>query len=153
MNIEVCNNTYTYIWDKHIPLGAWYGQDENGWWFCTAHGRSKDNSLTLFRYNGRHWTKALENSRTTHIIWAWAEKNGLWWTKCHWFIEEDKHTSLVARQYNHNQRYINMMKHDRKHKKSGSGVRLDKENFYADKTIIDYECSSRPLHDFRRVYN
>lgn len=41
----------------------------------------------------------------------------------------------------------NMMKHDRRHKNGGGGSRI---NNYA---ITDYECSSHPLHDFRRVYN
>lgn len=46
-----------------------------------------------------------------------------------------------------------LMRHERKKKKGGgSGVRLDKENFRAGKTITDYECSGNPMHDFRRVY-
>ena len=48
--------------------------------------------------------------------------------------------------------YVNMMRHDRKKKKGGCGVRLDKENFLAKQMQTDYECTKEPLHDFRRVY-
>lgn len=48
--------------------------------------------------------------------------------------------------------YSQLMKADRKHKTGGSGIRLDKENFRADKTFTDYECSKNPMHDFRRAY-
>lgn len=151
-NICVCNDDYTYIWNQHIPKGAWYGQDETGWWFCTVHKKSEDNTLELRRFNGTRWIKVYENSRTTQDICAWATHRRLWWTKVHWFKDEDRTKSLVARHDSYIKSYQMMMKHDRKHKK-GSGIRLDKENFYADKLIIDYECSSRPMHDFRTYYN
>ena len=151
--IYICKDTNTYVWGQHIPFGAWYGLDAQSWWFCTAHGKSSDGSLELYRYNGIRWIKARENSGTTHKIWAWANKHNLWWTKCHWFKEEDRRKSLVAKQELHMRRFKNMMKHERKHKRGSSGIRLDKDNYYADKLIIDYECSSRPMHDFRTYYN
>ena len=43
--------------------------------------------------------------------------------------------------------YENMMKHDRRHKGGGGGSRI------YNGSITDYECSSNPLHDFRRCYN
>lgn len=43
--------------------------------------------------------------------------------------------------------YASMMRHDRVHKGGGGGSR----DFVG--VMTDYECSSRPLHDFRRVYN
>lgn len=43
--------------------------------------------------------------------------------------------------------YAGMMQHDRRHKGGGGGSR----DFVS--AITDYECSSHPLHDFRRVYN
>lgn len=153
MTIYVCKDSHTYIWNQHIPVGAWYGQDEKGWWFCTVHKKSEDNTLELRRFNGIRWIKVQENSKTTQNICAWATHRGLWWTKVHWFKEEDRKKSLVAKRDNHMKKYQGMMKHDRKRKSGGSGIRLDKENFYADKSIIDYECSSRPLHDFRTYYN
>ena len=142
MNIEICNDNYTYIWNQHIPLGAWYGQDENGWWFCTKHKMSKD-TLTLRRFNGVRWLEIEETSRTTQNICAWATHRGLWWTKSQWLMAEDRKKSLVARHDSHRKSYQNMMKHDRKHKKSGSGIRLDKENFFAYELVTDYACSNK----------
>jgi hypothetical protein len=154
MKIYVCNNSSTYIWNQHIPFGAWYGLDNKSWWFCTAHGKSEDGSLELYRFNGTRWVKAREKSDTTHEIYAWATSKKFWWTKCHWFKEEDKQRSLVAKQIterdNHIRKYESLMAHKGTHKKSGSGIRLDKENFYADKLYTDYECTSRPMHDFQR---
>ena len=150
MKIYICNNSHTYIWGQHIPFGAWYGEDAKSWWMCTAHGKSENGSLVLYRFDGTRWIKSQENSVTTHKIWAWADKYGLWWTKCHWFKEEDKQISLAAKQYLHEKKRENMMRHTRKHKSGGSGMRLDRENYYADKLIVDYECSSRPMHDFQR---
>ena len=148
MKIYRCNNSRTYIWGQHIPLGAWYGQDHQSWWFCTVHGKSEDNSLTLYRFDGTRWVKGVERSNTTLQVCVWAEHYGLWWTKCHWFKEEDKEKSLVAKQELHKKRYQSLMKTDRHHKKGGNGIRLDKENYYAQHTFTDYECTSRPMHDF-----
>ena len=152
MEIHICKDAHTYIWGQHIPGGAWYGEDDQSWWFCTQHGRSDDGSLVLFRFNGVRWVKSAENTPTTRDIWTWAESAGLWWSKCHWFKEEDKRRSLAAKRDAHIKKYENLMKHDRKHKK-GCGMRLDKDNYYADKIFIDYECSSNPMHDFQRFYN
>lgn len=152
MTICVCKNAHTYVWGQHIPLNAWYGQDLKSWWFCTTHGKSKDGSLILYRFDGTRWVKNTEKSRTTLMICAWAESNHLWWTKVHWFKEEDKQISLVARQENKMNQFENMMKHDRKHKKSG-GSMLYKENFWANKTFTDYECRKIPMNDFRKYYN
>lgn len=153
MNIEICNDNYTYIWNQHIPKGAWYGKDEKSWWFCTVHKKSDDNTLELRRFNGTRWIKVQENSKTTQDICAWATHRKLWWTKVQWLQEEDRKKRCVAQRDNHINKYKVMMKHDRKHKKSGSGIRLDKENFYANKSFTDYECSSRPMHDFIKYYN
>ena len=151
MKIYICNNAHTYIWGQHIPYNAWYGQDSKSWWFCTIHGRSDDGSLVLYRFNGTRWVKVHENSDSTRTIWVWAESNALWWTKVHWFKEEDKQKSLVTKRDNKFSEYANLMKHSRKHKKSG-GIRLDKENFYANKLFTDYECRNIPMHDFRQYY-
>lgn len=113
MKIAICKNTHTYIMNQHIPYGAWYGADSKGWWFCTAHGKSKDGSLELYRYNGQRWVKSQENSATTRSVCAWAESAGLWWTKCHWFKDEDRQKSLVAKQNDHMKMYENLMKHRR----------------------------------------
>ena len=152
-NISVCKNTHEYIWGQHIPLNAWYGCDSVGWWFCTVHGKPEnDNELELRRFNGSRWIKVHENSETTHNICQWATSLRLWWTKCHWFKEEDAQKSLVTKHERHINGLKNMMKHSRKHKSGGSGIRLSKENYYADKTMTDYECSKNPLHDFKRYY-
>ena len=153
MNISVCKNNYEYIWNQHIPLNAWYGCDSVGWWFCTVHGKPENgNELELRRFNGTCWIKVREDSETTQNICQWATTMRLWWTKCHWFKEEDTQKNLVTRQERHIRNIQNMMHHARKHKSGGSGIRLDKENFRADKTITDYECSKSPLHDFQRYY-
>ena len=152
-NISVCKNTHEYIWGQHIPLNAWYGCDSVGWWFCTVHGKPEnDNELELRRFNGSCWIKVCENSETTRNICQWATSLRLWWTKCHWFKEEDAQKSLVTKHERHINGLKNMMKHSRKHKSGGSGIRLSKENYYADKTMTDYECSKNPLHDFKRYY-
>ena len=152
MKIYICNSKNTYIWGQHIPLKAWYGQDAKSWWFCTEHEKTQDCSLVLYRFNGTRWVKAHEHSNSTRTIWAWADTYNLWWTKVHWFKDTDKQRSLVARQELRFNQYVNLMKHDRKHKKS-NGIRLDKENYYADKTLTDYECCFVPMHDFRTYYN
>ena len=153
MKICICKNSHTYVWGQHIPFNAWYGQDGIGWWFCTAHGRTDDGSLTLYRYNGTRWIKTHENSDTSRKIWQWAESAALWWTKVYWFKDEDKQKSLVARRDSHMKRIQNLMRHERQHKSGGSGIRLDKENFRADKTITEYECRKVALNDFPRAYN
>lgn len=152
MKINVCNHSQTYIWNQHIPLNAWFGKDSKSWWFCTEHKKSTDGSLVLYRFNGTRWEKTNENSDTTRTICAWAEATSLWWTKVHWFKEEDRKKSLVAKQDSHRSYYMNLMKHSRKHK-NGVGIRLDKDNYYADKTFTDYECNNNPMHDFRKYYN
>ena len=153
MKIHVCNNPHEYIWGQHIPLNAWYGCDSKSWWFCTVHGEpEEENTLELRRFNGERWIKVRENSVTTKNICQWASVNKLWWTKCYWFKEEDKQKSLVAKHNAHSKRIENIMRHDRKHKTGGSGIRLDKENYYADKLVTDYECRKIPMHDFQRFY-
>lgn len=152
-NILVCKNTHEYIWGQHIPLNAWYGCDELGWWFCTVHGKPEnDNELELRRFDGSRWIKVCENSETTRNICQWATTMRLWWTKCHWWKEEDFQKSLVTKHDRYTRGIQNMMKHSRKHKSGGSGIRLDKENFRADKTITDYECRKITMHDFQRYY-
>lgn len=154
MQIFICNDNHTYIWNQHIPLNAWYGCDSIGWWFCTVHGEPKDqNTLELRRFNGERWIKVCEQSITTQNICQWATTMHLWWTSCHWFKDEDRQKSLVAKHQAHIKSVQNMMRHERKHKSGGSGIRLDKENYYADKTITDYECRKNTMHDFQRVYN
>lgn len=153
MDISVCENNHEYIWGQHIPLNAWYGCDSVGWWFCTVHGKPEnDNELELRRFNGERWIKVREKSTTTKNICQWATTMRLWWTKCHWWKEEDTQKSLVTKQDAHIKSIQNMMRHDRKHKKGGSGIRLDVENFRADKTITDYECRNVTMHDFQRYY-
>lgn len=162
MNIEICKDNNTYIWGFHVPLNAWYGQDGDNswdWWICTVHGKPEnDNTLELRRFNGECWVKVSENSDTTQAICQWATALRLWWTKCQWFKEEDKQKSLATKQLIKQERHINslknLMKHDRKHKSGGSGIRLDIENFRADKTFTDYECTNnhKRFHDFQRSY-
>ena len=154
MNISVCKNSHEYIWGQHIPLNAWYGCDSISWWFCTVHGKPEnDNELELRRFDGSRWYKVRENSETTRNICQWATTMRLWWTKCHWWKEEDKQKNLVTRQDQHIRSIQNMMKHARKHKSGGSGIRLDKENYCADKTFTDYECSRVTMHDFQQYYH
>lgn len=146
MDISICKDNNTYIWGFHVPFNAWYGQDGDdswNWWVCTVHGQPKeDNTLELRRFNGENWVKVRENSDTTQAICQWATSLRLWWTKCHWFKDEDKEKNLVTRQLIKHERHTNslknMMRHDRRHKKGGSGIRLDVENFRADKTFTEY---------------
>lgn len=161
MNIEICKDNNTYIWGFHVPLNAWYGcdkeYDSTGWWICTVHGQPEENNtLELRRFNGDRWVKVRENSDTTQAICQWATSLHLWWTKCYWFKNKDKEKSFVTKQLAKHERHINslknMMKHDRRHKPGGSGIRLDKENFRADKTITDYECRGVTMFDFQRSY-
>lgn len=121
--------------------------------FCTVHAKSYDDSLELRRFNGQRWIKVHELSITTRTICKWATMHNLWWTPVHWFKEEDKNVYAQFRQDAYFTELSKLMKHERKHKKSGSGIRLDKENFYANKSITDYECRKNTMHDFQRVYN
>lgn len=153
MNISVCKNSHEYICGQHIPLNAWYGFDELGWWFCTVHGKPENgNELELRRFDGLRWVKVRENSETTQNICQWATSLHLWWTKCHWWKEEDVQKSLVTKHDKHTKNIENMMRHSRKHKSGGSGIRLDVENFRANKTFTDYECRKVSMHDFQRYY-
>lgn len=151
MQIFICDNKHTYIWNQHIPLNAWYGQDGISWWFCTKHWKEENYTLTLYRFNGVRWVKLCESSETTRKIYQWASVNRLWRTKCYWFKEEDKQKSFVTKQYQHEKMIQSLMSHDRKHKSGGSGIRLDKENFFADRTFTDYECTDKALNDFPRI--
>ena len=110
MRINICNDAHTYIMNQHIPLGAWYMHDKKGWVFCTAHGKSKDGSLELYRYNGVRWIKCRENSTTTRYICAWAEKTGSWWTKCHWFKDENRQKNLATKQYMNMKKFEKLMR-------------------------------------------
>lgn len=153
MNIAICNDSHTYIWDFHLPVNAWYGCDTDGWWLCTVHGKPEnDNELELRRFDGVRWYKVRENSETTRNICQWATAKKLWWTKCHWHKSEDVEKRLVAKHDRYMRCMENLMSHDRKHKSGGSGVRLDKENFYANKLFTNYECASNSnkLHDFKQ---
>lgn len=151
-NILVCENPHEYIWGQHIPLNAWYGCDSVGWWFCTVHGKPENDELELRRFDGSRWLKVRESSETTRNICQWATSLHLWWTKCHWFKKEDIQKSLVAKHDKHIKNIENMMRHSRKHKSGGSGIRLDKENFRANKTFTDYECRNVTMHDFQKYY-
>lgn len=154
MNIEICKESNNYIWGFHVPFNAWYGCDSEGWWICTVHGEPEEqNTLELRRFNGEYWVKVREQSGTTQNICQWATTMHLWWTKCYWFKDEDRQKSLVTKHQAHIKSIQNMMRHERKYKSVGSGIRLDKENYYADKTITDYECRKNTMHDFQRVYN
>ena len=152
MKVKVCIDKFTYIWNQHIPFNAWYGEDNLGFFFCTAHKKSPDLSLTLYRYDGVRWVKSAEISDTTRKISAWADRHNLWYTKCQWFNDDDRKLKEYTKCISHHDSIASMMKHSRRHKKSGMGTRLDKENFFADKTFTDYECRHEPIHDFRR-YN
>ena len=148
MNISVCKNDREYIWGQHIPLNAWYGCDELGWWFCTVHGKPEnDNELELRRFNGERWIRVRENSETTRNICQWATTMRLWWTKCHWWKEEDRLINLAAKRDANIKKFENMMRHSYKRKKCGGG------SLIYNGSITDYECSKNPLHDFRRCYN
>lgn len=150
MRIYVCRDAHTWIYNQHIPQGAWYGEDMHGWWFCTAHLPRVDGALQLYRFNGTRWVSHYELSNTVRAICGWADRHNLWHTKNKWYKVEDKQNSLAAKQYNHTKQVENMMRHSRKHKSGGMGVRLDKENFYSDKTFTDYECRKVALNDFQR---
>lgn len=108
--IHICNNAHTYIYNQHIPLGAWYGQDSKSWWFCTTHKKSSDYTLELYRFDGVRWVKASERTTTTKKICEWATTNKLWWTKCHWFKETNKKINLVTKENNNFNYYASLMK-------------------------------------------
>lgn len=152
VQFRVCGDDHTWIGGQHMPLNAWYGRDEKSWWFCTAHARSKDGSLTLYRQSDSRWVKSWELSPTTRMVWRIAETNCFWYTPCHWFKREDAGRRVYAENQLHFNAVEHMMAHGRRRKAGGSdGVRLDKENARAETTFTDYECSSSAMNSFPRA--
>ncbi len=60
------------------------------------------------------------------------------------FVEKKKARGRALKRNHDFRKYENMMRHDRIHKGGGGGSRI------YNGSITDYECSSSPLHDFRR---
>lgn len=154
MKLYICNNSHTYIWDFFVPLNAWYGQDNKGWWICTKHAPQKDGYLYLRRFNGITWIESLEKSATTNCICRIATKNKLWYTKVTWFKAAEKVIKKMTKKEQNHNNYANMMKHDRRHKSGGgSGTPLWKDYKQATITFTDYECTKYALNDFPTCYN
>lgn len=93
--------------------------------------QKRENKLEVLCYSKKEnkWYRFHEKNEYTEIMWN----------------ERRKHRKDLQEEYIN---YAYIMKHDRKHKKGGGGTRLTRSN-----TVTDYECTSRPLHDFRRTYN
>ena len=152
MKMYICNNPYTYIWDFHIPLNAWYGQDDKSWWICTKHALQKDGGLYLRRFNGVEWVERLEKSTTTCIISQIATKHNLWYTKIMWFKAAEKSIREQLKNEKQYNNYVGIMKHPRKHKTSKGGIPLWKDYKKASCTFTEYECTNHPLSDFLSYY-
>lgn len=102
---------------------------------CTNFRQSRKKPLRVYCYiqTEKRWAITFLKGSKKEIMWDYYRKN-----------KKNKSTN-----YAH---IAHMMKHDRKHKTGGSGIRLDKENYYADKTVTDYECRGKSLNDFPRVH-
>lgn len=94
------------------------------------HSRKYNLELTVWLPTENKWVRTYTKNKYTEIMWDYFHA----------------HTNNRTRKaYKAN--YESMMDHDRRHKGGGGGSRI------YNGSITDYECSSNPLHDFRRCYN
>lgn len=92
------------------------------------HSRKEKLRLLIWIPSENKWFKMYAKNKYTEIIWDYHRKHQK---------KRNKHIN-----------YESMMKHNNLvHKHSGGGTRIH------NNSITDYECSSNPLHDFRRYYN
>lgn len=109
---------------KEFPMNSVVLELERATFVCTNFHQSRKKPLRVFCYiHNEKWVITFLNNELKDTMWTYYRKN----------IRQSKN-------------YSQLMRHDRKKKKSGGGVL---EHKYA---VTDYECTKNPLHDFRRVY-
>lgn len=89
------------------------------------HSRKHDLELSVWLPTEKKWVRTYAKNRYTEMMWDYYRK----------------HRGKRNHEF---RKYENMMRHDRIHKGGGGGSRI------YNGSITDYECSSNPLHDFRR---
>lgn len=123
-----CSN---FIHGREFPMHSIVMQLNNGTELvCTNFRHSRKLPLELFCYipTEKKWVRTYAKNEYTEMMWDY-------YRKC-----ERKNRMRKGN-------YANLMRHDRKRKKSGGGSRI------YNGSITDYECAKNPMHDFRRVYN
>lgn len=126
-----------YLHNKVFHMNSIILKLDNGTIFvCNKfnHPHKYNLELIVWLPHEKKWFRTYAKNQYTEMMWDYYRK----------------HKPKTSHDF---KKYENMMKHSRKHKSGGSGIRLKKENYYARKTFTDYECSNNPLHDFRRYYN
>lgn len=95
---------------------------------CTNFNTKRIGFLELFVWlpDQGKWVKTHEKNVLTNAMWDYYSKN-------------------LRRHKDDRTNYENMMRHSRKRKGAGGGVRLG-NSWYT----TDYECSKNPMHDFHR---
>lgn len=131
MKIMVVKKNSKYK-NHSIPVGSVLLQTENGIvYVCENFHEQKDNFFRVWIWNKKQWCYVLANNNYTDSMRKFYYEE---------LRKRKRKTKTKSSSY-----YANLMKHDRRHKGSGSGQRLGFTG-----TVTDYECTKNPLHDFRR---
>lgn len=116
-----------------IPIGSVLLQTENGIvYVCENFHEQKDNLFRVWIWNREKWCHVWANNDYTYNMYKF-------------YLSELQKRKREIKKQKSSSYYANLMKHDRRHKGSGSGQRLGFTG-----TVTEYECTKNPLHDFRR---
>ena len=131
MQIEKILMSHEVIKGKEMPMNSIVLRlDNKAILVCSKfnHSRKQNLELLVWLPAQNKWVRTYAKNEYTEMMWDYYRKH--------------------QQKRNHDfRKYENMMKHDRRHKGGRGGSRI------YNGSITDYECSSNPLHDFRRCYN
>lgn len=132
MKIVVVEQNSKYK-NHHIPVGSILLRTENGIvYVCENFHNEKDDFVHVWIWNRKQWCYVLANNNYTDSMRKF-------------YLSELQKRKRETKKSKSSSYYANLMKHDRRHKGSGSGQRLGFTG-----TVTEYECTKNPLHDFRR---
>lgn len=118
-----------FVHGREFPMNSVILQLDNGTGLvCTNFKQSRKLPLQVYCYlpTEKKWTIMLLKGECKEIMWDY-------YRKC-------EHKNRIRKG-----NYAQLMRHDRKHKKSGGGSGISRMQ-----TVTDYECTKNPMHDFRR---
>lgn len=97
---------------------------------CQNFRKTHNNSVELFCYlpKEKKWVKTYANNKYTKIMFQYYQDN-------------------KPKRKRNKTNYVQLMRHDRKHKKGGGG------KISHTQTVTDYECRKIPFHDFSRTFH
>lgn len=131
MQIEKILIPHEIIKGKEMPMNSIVLRlDNKAILVCSKfnHSRKYNLELTVWLPTENKWVRTYAKNEYTEMMWNYYRKH--------------------QQKRSHNFRTCeNMMRHERKHKAGSGGSRI------YNGSITDYECSSNPLHDFRKCYN